>query len=667
MKKLYTLFIVAIAVLLAGCDDYTLPSADYNRAQIQNLIAMPGDEQVTLAWESYTGFSPDAYRVSWNDTSVVVDEPQFVATKLQNDCKYTFNIQAVYGGSVNSGVVSVSCTPVTSRIAVSDAVATASDNAVTLSWTKPAANLTGYTIVCSLAGVEVKRVDLGADATSLTIDGLANYKNYTFTFTVHYPNGDSKESAVKGMPAKGPLYSVSCETPGLGAEVAYALDENVEAVKTTWQFDDGASASDRTARHRYLTSGSHVTHLNVVLADGSDINVDIEQTVRDTYFDTSDYVAKSGDYNGFKGQCPVFSPDGKTVYAVTFRAPAGLYAYDIATGKKKWGYLSQASSAAYGCAPVVDPRSGVVYFGTSVAGEFYAVNPDGTLKWKCAKMKAVNKSYPAIGSDGTVYVLDSGSTLYALSPSDGSVRWNVALSGANGGVLVNETGNTHTGDHAAEIIVGTKTNIYFITKSGSVKTAETIGSQGMTEITGFAVSPDKKTIYYGTKGKGLYAINLVTHDVRNCFDAAMTSDIYCPAVAPDGTIVCGMKTTSNDAVKAVFGINPKMTVKWTYTIGMKNAFNYCHPAIDRQGNTYIGANDGTLIKLDTNGKSVATWSVATSNGFMSAVNICDYAVFGGTVGNAAKGGQLFGAYIGADRAATWSSRGGDICGASCLK
>ena len=449
MKKLYTLFIVAIAVLIAGCDDYPLPSASYDRAQIQNLIAMPGDEQVTLAWEPYTGFSPDAYRISWNDTSVVVDDPQFVATKLENDRNYTFNIQAVYGGKANSGVVSVSCIPVTSRIAVSDAVATASNNTITLSWTKPAANLTGYTIVCSLADNEVRRVDLGADATSLTIDGLVNYKNYTFTFTVHYPNGDSKESVVKGMPANGPLYTVSCDTPGLGADVAYALDENVEAVKTTWQFDDGASASDRTAHHRYLTSGRHVTHLNVVLADGSDINVDIEQTVRDTYFDTSDYVAKSGDYNGFKGQCPVFSPDGKTVYAVTFRAPAGLYAYDIATGKKKWGYLSQASSAAYGCAPVVDPRSGVVYFGTSVAGEFYAVNPDGTLKWKCAKMKAVNKSYPAIGSDGTVYVLDSGSTLYALSPSDGSVRWNVAMSGANGGVLVNENGNTHTGDHAA--------------------------------------------------------------------------------------------------------------------------------------------------------------------------------------------------------------------------
>ena len=128
-----------------------------------------------------------------------------------------------------------------------------------------------------------------------------------------------------------------------------------------------------------------------------------------------------------------------------------------------------------------------------------------------------------------------------------------------------------------------------------------------------------------------------------------------------------MKTSSNDVVNAVFGVTPGMKLKWAYAIGMKNAFNYCHPAIDAKGNVYIGANDGTLIQLNSSGKAVGTWGVATANGFMSAVNICNYAVFGGTVGNAKTSGRLFGAYIGAQRAETWCSRGGDICGTSCLK
>ncbi len=668
MKKLSILLYLLATVVLAGCNDLHLPSADYNRAQIKNLQAVAGDEQVTLSWEPYDNFSPEAYRLSWGDADeVTITDTHYTVKGLENDQKYTFNIQAIYDGNVKSGQVSVSCTPVTSRIAVANMTAEAENTAIVLSWEKPADNVTGYTIACSLKEEEVKTVEVLADETTVTIDGLTNYKNYTFTFVAHYPNGDSKPSVVKGMPATGPLYKVSTTTPGLGAEVSYELDAQVEATQTVWQFDDGASASDTKATHRYLTSGAHVTKLNVTLVDGSDISVDIELNVRDTYFCTDDFDVKSGDYNGFKGQCPVFSPDGKTVYAVTFRAPAGVYAYDIATSTRKWGFTGSASSAAYGCAPIVDPNSGVVYYGTSVAGEFYAVNPDGTLKWKCTQMKALNKSYPAIGSDGTIYVLDSSSKMFAISASDGSVKWSVTLSGANGGVLVNESGTTRTGDGAAEIIVGTKTNIFFLTTGGQIKESETIESNAMTEITGFAVSPNKKTIYYGTKGNGVYSVDLATHEQKNFLDPAMTNDIYCPAVAPDGTVVCGMKTASNDAVEAVFGINPDMTKKWSFTIGLKNAFNYCHPAIDAQGYVYIGANDGTLYQLDANGKVVTSWGVATSSGFMSAVNICDKAVFGGTIGSKTVYGKLFGAYIGANRAASWSSRGGDICGTSCLK
>lgn len=670
MKKLHILFALIVAVLLSACNDVTLPTADYNRAQVQNLIALPGDEQVVLSWEPYDGFHPDAYRLSWGDKeneTVVVNALQYIVTGLENDQKYTFTIQAIYGAVVNSGQVSITCTPVTSRIAVSDVTTTPSDGALTLAWQKPAPTASGYTLSVALAGQTVKTIELGADIESVKIDGLENYKNYNIIFVVHYPNGDSKPTDVKGMPATGPLYKISTDNPGLGMEVLYQLDDNVEATQVVWQFDDGASATDRTSRHRYITPGAHVTHLKVTLTDGSDINVDIEINVRDTYFDTTDYEYKSGDYNGFKGQCPAFSPDGQTVYAVTFRAPAGLYAYDITTGKRKWGYVGTASSAAYGCAPVVDPNSGVVYFGTAVAGEFYAVNPDGTLKWKCTKMKSVNKAFPAIGSDGTVYVMDSGSKLWALSAADGSVKWSVTLAGAPGAVLVNETSHTLTGDGAAEIVAGTKTSIYFITKSGQVKDSETLDSYGMTEITGFAASPDHRTVYYGTKGNGLYSLSLTTHEQKFFHEAAMVSDVYCPVVAPDGTIVFGMKTTSADPTEAVFCVNPDMTKKWSYTVAMKNAFNYCHPAIDAQGNTYIGANNGTLFKLDAGGKVANSWGVATANGFMSAVNINDYAVFGGTVGNKTSTGRLYGAYIGAARAKTWCSRGGDICGTSCLK
>ncbi len=671
MKKLFILFVLFATICMTGCNNLDLASADYNRAQIKDLTATAGDEQVTLSWNPYDNFAPDAYHVTWGDDGeMMLETTGCTITGLENDKKYTFTIQAIYEGVGRSGEVSVECTPVTSRIALSDVTATAQSEAVTLSWTKPAENLTGYTLVYSQGDEAVETREISSDLTTVTIDGLTNYKNYTFTFTAHYPNGDSKETTVKCMPAAGPLYTISTVTPGLGALVEYKLDDAVTAVNVLWKFDDAASANGTSASHRYLTSGAHITTLIVTLADGSEINVDIEMNVRDTYFYTEDFTIASGSYNGMKGQCPVFSPDGKTVYAVTFYKPAGLYAYDIASSTKKWGYVCDSGNAAYGCAPVVDPSSGVIYFGTATAGEFYALHPDGSLKWKCTQMKSINKSYPAVGSDGTVYVLDSGNKLWALEPANGNVKWSISLSdaGANGGILVNETGTTKTGDHADEIIVGTKNNIYFIQKDGTVKASETLPSNGMTEITGFAVSPDKSTIYYCTlAGKGLYSLHLSTHEMKNFTDAAINNNAYCPVVGADGTIYFGMKTGSTDEGEAFFAVNPDMTKKWGYKVRVKNAFNYCFPAVDAQNNVYAGANDGSFLQINAAGTLSNSWSYEGGSGFMGGVNLFNYAVFSGKVGGKGNNGGLFGHYVGADRAASWCSRGGDICGTNCLK
>ena len=133
MKKIYLMMLLAATMLLAACNDITLPSADYNRAQVANLIALPGDEQVVLSWEPYEGFSPDGYHLTWGDNQAMdVAVPQATITGLENDKKYTFTVQAVYGERVNSGQVSITCTPVTSRIAVSGATVTAHDGGVTI-------------------------------------------------------------------------------------------------------------------------------------------------------------------------------------------------------------------------------------------------------------------------------------------------------------------------------------------------------------------------------------------------------------------------------------------------------------------------------------------------------------------------------------------------------
>ena len=67
----------------------------------------------------------------------------------------------------------------------------------------------------------------------------------------------------------------------------------------------------------------------------------------------------------------------------------------------------------------------MIYFncnGIEIGEKFYALNPDGTLKWES---KVGGVSSPAIGADGTIYV-GGLSGLYAFGAS--------ATTSENGGV-----------------------------------------------------------------------------------------------------------------------------------------------------------------------------------------------------------------------------------------
>lgn len=144
---------------------------------------------------------------------------------------------------------------------------------------------------------------------------------------------------------------------------------------------------------------------------------------------------------------PAIASDG-TVYlglhdnnALSGGAEAALAAVS-SSGTLKWAFpvpgefdvRSQPSIAA----------DGTVYFGTKgPRGYVYAVNPDGTLKWRhdtsadasCPGCGSDVYGTPAIGADGTVYAGNELSYLYAFNP-DGTVLWkDNGLTGLNEGAF----------------------------------------------------------------------------------------------------------------------------------------------------------------------------------------------------------------------------------------
>jgi outer membrane protein assembly factor BamB len=90
------------------------------------------------------------------------------------------------------------------------------------------------------------------------------------------------------------------------------------------------------------------------------------------------------------------------------------------SGFKKWQF--DAGGSVVG-SPVVD-GGGVIYFVDGIA--IFALNPDGSLKWRYAPPQRVNLSTgPALAMDGTIYV-GGEFALLALKP-DGSLKWNLRV------------------------------------------------------------------------------------------------------------------------------------------------------------------------------------------------------------------------------------------------
>lgn len=177
-----------------------------------------------------------------------------------------------------------------------------------------------------------------------------------------------------------------------------------------------------------------------------------------------------------------------------------LYAIDSASGALKWKYTTGATSesSAWGSTPSVT-ADGTVYFG-SYDGYFYALyGSTGTLKWRTKIGVALNSS-PAIGQDGSVYI-GGGATnrAYALDGSTGAVKWSTDVGASSYDALaIDGSGTVYVTTSAGLLYALSPTD-------GSIKWQVTCANTPFSLATAPAIGPDG-TIYVGTWDQTLTAI-----------------------------------------------------------------------------------------------------------------------------------------------------------------
>jgi len=144
---------------------------------------------------------------------------------------------------------------------------------------------------------------------------------------------------------------------------------------------------------------------------------------------------------------------------------------------------------------------GTIYVGTDpygAAGQtpvpvdtvFFAINPDGSLKWKFLMGDGAESS-PAIGPDGTIYVGSYDSCLYAIedSGSFGSLKWKFRTGGwVDGSPTVDGCGTIYFGSRDSILYALNPDGSlrWSFPTNGEIESSPTIDGHGILYIATFA-------------------------------------------------------------------------------------------------------------------------------------------------------------------------------------
>jgi outer membrane protein assembly factor BamB len=236
-------------------------------------------------------------------------------------------------------------------------------------------------------------------------------------------------------------------------------------------------------------------------------------------------------------------------------------------GTLKWIY--ETNGLIWSTAAI--DEDGTIYIG-AWDDYLHAINPDGTRKWRFNAHSANIGSSPAIADDGTIYFgsmwsLGDGGKIHAVNP-DGTEKWYY------------QTGYAISSDPAiaddGTIYIGSGDDyLYAMNPNGTLKWRYKTGD----EIHGHPSIAEDGTIYIGSYDKYLYALYPNNGTLKWKINMGFQTDGN-PSIASDGTIYIG-----GTKLKAFY---PNGTLKWSYNLGTNQYISKSSPAISADGTIYIG-------------------------------------------------------------------------------
>jgi outer membrane protein assembly factor BamB len=174
-------------------------------------------------------------------------------------------------------------------------------------------------------------------------------------------------------------------------------------------------------------------------------------------------------------------------------------------GTLKWKSPIAAALPSQQSAPAIG-ADGTVYFAAennhNTAGNLYAVSPaDGSVRWSFPTGGGGNISSPVIGDDGSIYFGSGDNNLYAVNP-DGTLKWKFSANwSVSSSLALGGDGTVYFGSGSPD------SHLYAVTDGGqNTVTLKWMSPTGPIVQSSPAVAADG-TIYVGSIDRNLYAVH----------------------------------------------------------------------------------------------------------------------------------------------------------------
>lgn len=154
------------------------------------------------------------------------------------------------------------------------------------------------------------------------------------------------------------------------------------------------------------------------------------------------------------------------------------------SGSLRWRFTAQGPVYS----PVTDNSGNICFAG----GKFlYSLTPSGVQRWTYPVSIMAS---PSISADGTIYVGSTDSYLYAISSSNGVLKWRSVGGPFYSSPAIAADGTIYIGSDNFNMYAFTPTGLrkWAFKADGQIKASPAIGGDG--------------TVYLGTTAKGFYAI-----------------------------------------------------------------------------------------------------------------------------------------------------------------